>query len=292
MIPSRIQAIYEVTKKEMLEHFKTKRLIVIGIVFAAVFLIISVYGGILLGAANPEEHAYEQGSNAVLNMVLTFTNYFPVILAIALTYDTIVGERVRKSMYLLLSKPIDRDSVFIGKFLGSFISICLIYLIVISVGYSAVIGLSGIVPSMSDVVKAYEAIGIILLGTACWIVFTMLFSSTLKTTTSCIIVCIVVWIFILPIVSQIGIIYQFTSVPINNTTGMPDFTKLTYPWYAKVLYATNPSNCMNVHSQLLTADLGMSFSMLTVEQSLIALCTFFIVIIVIAMIVFRKIELD
>ena len=122
MIPNRFKIIYDVTRKEIFEHFKTKRLIVISIIFAIVFLIVAVFGRYLVGGGG-DEPAYEAGPNEVLILMLAFTGLFPPILAIALSYDTIVGERTRKSLHLIVSKPVDRSSIFIGKFLGAFLSI-------------------------------------------------------------------------------------------------------------------------------------------------------------------------
>jgi ABC-type transport system involved in multi-copper enzyme maturation permease subunit len=125
----------------------------------------------------------------------------------ALGYDTIVGERTRRSLHLLLSKPIDRHSVYIGKFLGAFLSIAIIYLTVATIGYVIVIGLSGIVPSMAEVGGAYGGIFIILMSSAIWILFVMLFSTSFKTVTSTIIFSFIFWFIILQFFSLSGLIY-------------------------------------------------------------------------------------
>ena len=164
MIPNRFKVIYEVTRKEILEHFKTKRLLYISIIFAAVFLIVAVFGKYLIGGGGDDEPTYEAGANEVLILMLAFTYLFPAILAIALGYDTIVGERTRRSLHLILSKPVDRSSIFIGKFLGAYLSIMFVYLIVGTVGYIVVIALSGDVPTINQVGLAYAAMGVVLLS--------------------------------------------------------------------------------------------------------------------------------
>lgn len=211
MIPNRFKIIYDVTKKEIFEHFKTKRLLVISIVFTIVFLIIAVWGGYLVGSTDPDEPAYERGANNTLSMVLAFTGLFPPILAIALSYDSIVGERTRRSLHLLLSKPVDRSSIYIGKFLGTFLSIAVVYLVVSTIGYIVVIGMSGRIPSSEDVGRAYGAIGIILFSAACWVLFVMLFSTSFKTITSTVIFSVIFWLFILSLLSSAGLIYFMVS---------------------------------------------------------------------------------
>ena len=204
MIPNRLQIIYDVTRKEILEHFKTLRLLVITIVFIIVFFVFLVGGHYLASGSEPW---YKIHPNYALANLLGVSSLFPPILAIALGYDTIVGERTRRSLHLILSKPVDRSSVYIGKFLGAFLSIALIYLIVGSVGYIIVISASGKIPSAMEVGRAYGGIGIILFSAACWVLFVMLFSTSFKTVTSTIVFSVIFWLFILNILSQIGFIY-------------------------------------------------------------------------------------
>ncbi len=258
MIPNRLRIIYEVTKKELFEHFKTMRLLVIAIIFTIVFLIVAVYGNYLVGGIG-DEPAYEEGPNTVLVMMLAISSLFPPILAIALSYDSIVGERTRRSLHLVLSKPVDRASIYIGKFLGSFLSIVIIYLVVGTIGYFLVIGLSGQIPSLKQVGNAYAAIGIILFSAACWVLFIMLFSTSFKTVTSTIIFSVLFWLFILSLISSSGFIYYMVTreqssepitIDINTspTEGQINYTILSFTahrfdsWVLSVDYEVKDEN--------------------------------------------------
>ena len=207
-----IQTIWTIANKEMRIHFKTKRLLVIGIIFLAVFIIFSVWGGYLT-SSDQDEPSYEEGAESVMIMVLGFSSFFPPILAIALTYDSIVGERVNKSMYLLISKPVKKEAIYLGKFLGAWISIAMVYIGVMTIGYLIVIGLSGQVPSGIDVAMVYVAVFYILLGVAAWISLFMLFSTTFKTIASTLITAVLMWLFVLSLVSQAGLIYWIVTAP-------------------------------------------------------------------------------
>lgn len=212
MIPNMMNTIYSITKKEMLEHFKTKRLLILTIIFMILFFIIAIWGGYLMGSADPDEPIYESGANNVLLATLAFTGIlFPGVLAIALSYDTIVGERTRRSLHLIISKPIDRSAIFIGKFLAAFLSIVIVYAIVGTIGYGLVIGISGNIPSLEEVGRAYAAIGLVLFSAACWVLFTMLFSTSFKTVISTILVAILFWFIILPLIAVSGQIYFLVS---------------------------------------------------------------------------------
>ncbi len=201
--------------KEMWEHFKTKRLIIIGIVFAVLFIALSLYGGILSGTGNADA-TYKEGPNTVLSTVLSFTGMFPPIMAIIIAYTSIVGERAKKSLILMLSKPVRRPALFLGKFLSSFVAITLVYLVVMTAGYIGVIGVSGIIPSAEDVGRAYGAVAFVLFGMACWVSFTMFLSTALKNQMLVAISALLIWLMILPLVSSAGMIYYMVS---NLDTG-------------------------------------------------------------------------
>lgn len=282
-----LTGVCNIAKKEIYMNFKTKRLLIIGIILGVVFISTSTYGSILLGG-NPDEPLYKQGPNVVLGMVLSITSIFPAILAIALSYDSVVGERVKKSIYLLLSKPVSRNEIFCGKFLGAFSSIAVVYVAVLSIGYICIIGVSGVLPSIMDILKAYGALGLILLCIACWIALAMLFSTAFKTTTSCLIVSIVMWLFIIPIISQIGVIYYAVT---TNTLTQYGFKNTDFPWYAKVLYAINPNNCMSAYSNIL-GGFGQTIGVLSTKESITGMVLFFIVIFILGLYIFRKTDLD
>jgi len=215
MIPNRFKIIYEVTRKELFEHFKTMRLLVISIIFVTVFFIIMGLGHYIVGGDVP---VYERGANEALGVLLAFASLFPPIIAIVLAYDVIVGERTRRSLHLVLSKPVDRSSIFTGKFLGAFLSISIVYLIVCTVGYIVVIIFSGKVPNLNEVGRAYGAIGIILFSAACWVLFVMLFSTSFKTVTSTIVFSVMFWLFILNLLSQSGLIYYMFTQETGDET--------------------------------------------------------------------------
>jgi len=212
MAPKPIADTWVIARKELSVHLKTRRLIAIGAVFFAVVAVISVYGGYLTGQSQ-QKPTYEKGAAQVVIIVLSFASFFPGIMAFALTYDAIVGERVNYSMYLLVSKPVRRESIYVGKFLGAWVAIAGVYVAVFSAGLLLIVGLSGSWPSLADVGNVYLAVALILLGVAAWIAFVMLISTGFKTTTSALIVSVLMWLFVLRLVEESGIIYQAATAP-------------------------------------------------------------------------------
>lgn len=212
MAPKPIADTWVIARKELSVHLKTRRLIAIAAVFFAVVAVISIYGGYLTGQ-NQEKPTYEKGAAQVVIIVLSFASFFPGIMAIALTYDTIVGERVNYSMYLLVSKPVRRESIYVGKFMGAWIAIAGIYVVVFTAGLLLIVGLSGSWPSLTDVGNVYLAVALILLGVGAWIAFVMLASTAFKTTTTALITSVLMWLFVFSLIGEAGIIYYAVTAP-------------------------------------------------------------------------------
>jgi len=242
MPPAFVDSVWTIARKELMLHLKTKRLLVIGGVFAALIIIISLYGGYLTGQTQ-DEPTYEQGAGAVMSIVFSFSAFFPAILAVAMTYDAIVGEKVNHSMYLLISKPVRRESIFLGKLLGAWLAVALVYIVVFSLGFVLVLGMAGTAPTADGAADVYGAVGIILLGTGAWMTLVMLYSSLFKTTASTLITAILSWLFVLSLVSQAGLIYYAVSISgqdvelnVNvNYTPMPgNQTILTFTGFAMI----------------------------------------------------------
>jgi ABC-type transport system involved in multi-copper enzyme maturation permease subunit len=195
-----------VFRKEMWEHFRTKRLIVIGAIFAFVYVLLALYGNIITGAGT-SGYNFERGANAVLATVLAFTGFFPGLMAIVISYTAIVGERSRKSLILLTSKPVKRPALFVGKFLSSYFAIVLVYMVVMTAGYVGCVAASGKVPSLEEAGRAFGAMAFVLFAMACWVAFAMFLSSYLKNPITVAVAAIMVWFLVMPIVSEIGTIY-------------------------------------------------------------------------------------
>jgi ABC-type transport system involved in multi-copper enzyme maturation permease subunit len=212
-----IYTVITVFRKEMWEHFRTKRLIVIGAIFAFVYVLLALYGNILTGAST-SGYNFERGANAVLGTVLAFTGFFPGLMAIVISYTAIVGERSRKSLILLTSKPVKRPALFLGKFLSSYFAIVLVYMVVMTVGYVGCVAASGKVPSVEEFGRAFGAMAFVLFTMAAWVAFAMFLSSYLKNPITVAVAAIMIWFLVMPIVSQIGLIYWIMS---NNNDGAP-----------------------------------------------------------------------
>src|SRR5690606_40884736 len=97
------------------------------------------------------------------------------IFAIGLGFDAINGEYSRRTMSRLLSQPIYRDALLLGKFLAGMatlaISLLCLWLIVIGVGLLAL----GVPPSGQEVARSLLFLAMALAYAGVWLAVSMLF---------------------------------------------------------------------------------------------------------------------
>lgn len=223
--------IYVVFKKEFFMHLKSVRMIILMIIFALLVLL-TVFGTFMLMGMSADlvpsdlsEIMIEQGPVFILSSIVGMVFFIGPITALALSFDTIVKEKIQNSISLLLCRPVSRRSIAIGKFLGILSALALPIVLVNTIAIIIIIALSekGITFTQAGgfllftliFLATYSAIG-------------QLISSTVKTTTTSILLGIVIWIFLPVIVSILSVFLSDFSSQIE----------LLNP-------ATSYSNCVN-----------------------------------------------
>lgn len=100
---------------ELRERTRDRWVLVISALFALLASAVGLYGRSAEGNA-----AAITGPSLV-----TLASLFVPLVALALGYDAIVGERERNTLGLLLSMPVARTEVIVGKFVGRALALCL-----------------------------------------------------------------------------------------------------------------------------------------------------------------------
>lgn len=199
--------IYVVFKKEFFSTLKSVRMIILMILFA-LFVLGTVYGGLTLinlAESSPDidlsELMINQGPVFILSMVAGIISFFGPIISIALSFDTIVKEKIQNSISLLICRPVSKRSIATGKFLGIVLALCIP---VIIVTYLAVLIISVQSGKGIEFGQAGGFIFFTLLFLIIYAAIGQLISSITKTTTTAILMGIVIWIFLLVIGGVIG----------------------------------------------------------------------------------------
>ncbi|MBT9160562.1 MAG: ABC transporter permease [Dehalococcoidia bacterium] len=280
---SLVQTIKVVAKKEIHELLKTKRLVIIGLLGLVSVLIVAIIHGYVL-----KSELVEMVNTAEFGIV---TGIFGGILAIVLGYDSIAGEKCQKTLILLLSQPIEKDAIFYGKFVSRLVAIAIVFFPIVSLGIVVQVALSGNWPALGDVGRVYLHFLAMFFGALCWLAFTFLFSSFIKTPAICLIVVILIFMMVLPMLS--GILY-FTLMEEEIAhmweTGEP---MEYFPWYAKLalvldpMFGTRSLSAAIFNVPFGAGDPGAVFS---VTEALVQLTTFFLLSSVIGIVLFRRSE--
>jgi len=101
-----------VAGKEFRDRIRNRWVLAIAVVFAAFALLIAYFGAAQQGAVG------FRGIEVTIASLTSLVIYLLPLIALILGFDAIVGERERGSLDLLLSLPITRLELLLGKYLG------------------------------------------------------------------------------------------------------------------------------------------------------------------------------
>lgn len=98
--------------KEFWDRIRNRWVLAIALVFAVFALVIAYFGAAQQGTVG------FRGIDVTIASLVSLVIYLTPLIALILGYDTIVGERERGSLELLLSLPITPLELLLGKYLG------------------------------------------------------------------------------------------------------------------------------------------------------------------------------
>lgn len=272
--------------KEMSDHIASKRFVIIMLLVTAT-TIASIYGalnGMQDAIANSSDFIflklYTTGSNSIPSF-LSFIALIGPFIGLILGFDAINSERSNGTLNRLVSQPIYRDSVIIGKFLAgvSLISIMVISMGVLTgaVGFLAI----GILPSGEEVVRILVYLGYTIVYISFWLAISMLFSVVCRHSATSALASIALWIFFAIFMSLIAGIIANLAYPVDNQynamyNSLSNYNCELYlnrisPYY---LYSEAVSTIMNpavraVNAVTMSQLVGALSSYLSLGQSLL-----------------------
>ncbi len=99
-------------RKEFRDRIRNRWVLAVTLVFAVFALVIAYFGSAQQGAVG------FRGIEVTIASLVSLVIYLVPLIALILGFDAIVGERERGSLDLLLSMPLTRLELLLGKFLG------------------------------------------------------------------------------------------------------------------------------------------------------------------------------
>jgi Cu-processing system permease protein len=152
-----MSAVYHLAKRELLDGIRNRWVAAIVVALASLAIVLALIGTAPGGNVGSDVLSVTTVSLSSLSM------YFLPLIALLLSYDSIVGEQERGTLGLLLSYPLARWQVIVGKFAGHMAIIT----IAIVVGYgsaAAMIGFTQGVESQGAIAFAALCASSVLLG--------------------------------------------------------------------------------------------------------------------------------
>ena len=217
-----LRSVLAVMKKEFLDSIRNKWILAVTAIYTILTLVTSYFGAASAGGAT----GFQGFRETAVGMNTTAALLVP-ILSLMLGYAAIAGEREQGSLGLLLSMPLTRLELLLGKFLG--------LTLVVGTAIVAGFGFAGVLIAASAGTAYWDAylgmlFATVLLGGA-FLALSILFSSLLQRRSSALAVAVLLWFFFSIIYSVILVgVYVATGGQIRVGPGGP--SAIEFPgWY-------------------------------------------------------------
>ncbi|MEA3137062.1 MAG: family transporter protein [Thermoplasmata archaeon] len=202
------RAVYEVARKDVLQHIRTKRLLIIGIFFVVVLQIVTMVFPLAFGDMEDPAPGEPSLENTLfffhLNASL-FGGLFAIqLLCIVLTADAVCSEWSQRTIFLLLSKPVSRTAFVVGKYIGSIVSIIPTIAALYVLQYFLMMMVYPGQPTGDEVIGFILMLGMLALGAMAVASVALFFSSLTRSNVLSLILTLLVTFFLFPILSAIG----------------------------------------------------------------------------------------
>lgn len=229
-----IHGIFTIAKREFFSNFFSMRMLILFIIFALSVIGIA-YGLSDISARGGEVLKEELSADDILIRVSQTTIYIGSLSAIVLSFDSITRERITNCLDFILSKPISKRGILIGKFLGITFSLSILSSFICILSLITIAKLTNNLPSFPASV-GFLIFTNILLGT--FVLIQQIFSSLTKNLGTAIVFGIALWFFF-------GLFWLLIPLAIAYSQGVP------LPSF------TNPSQNYNIEFQKIVVKTGL-----------------------------------
>ncbi len=189
-----------VVAKEMADHLTSARMRILEIL-----IVLTAAGTGYAALQNITSNSSKQGEFLFLGLFTSAKDPLPAfagflaflvpLVGIALAFDAVNGEFSRRTISRVISQPIYRDALLLGKFLASFATLALvlaaIWLLVFGVG---LIGL-GVPPTSQEVARSLLFLLATIIYGGFWMALGLMFSTLFRQSATAALASIAVWLF-------------------------------------------------------------------------------------------------
>lgn len=248
------RAFREITRKEVIQHIKTARLLTVGILFILALVLTTivfplvfeeVFGGDI-------EQILSEGSaqNQIFGFFLGASSFIPFIgglfyialVSIILTADGITSEWQRRTIFLVLSKPVPRSAFVMGKYAGAMIAVIVPMLVLCILDYALLTVIFRGAPSGEAVLRFMGGLGILVLGAGAYGAMALFVSTLVRSTVAAFILALGMWIVVLPLLGVPGTI----MIAIDASNGLVDVSA----WKYEIFRLLSPGDLMGAATRI------------------------------------------
>lgn len=253
----------EVARKEFLQMVRSKRMLGVGITTLVAMILVSLVLPLILfniqdfldalvgeGASFSDISSVDYIHNGILLFFLEgifiLSGYFLFQLApIILASDAVASEWKNRTIFLLLSKPVPRPAMVLGKFIGITLPLAAMTGLLLLVDYLIIIAVFPGVPNAEEWGRFFGAMGMVALGVLAYGSLSLFFSTITKSGVTSMLLTILFWIVVFPLLGNIAFFVALFNGSFDVLEG-------------EALWSTylNPGRMMDAASPVLAPELG------------------------------------
>jgi ABC-2 type transport system permease protein len=266
--------ILTIAKKELLDIFSEKKFLLIFATLLIVVLVSTFQGAINYrssqsttgGPGGPGGQGGgdlilfggARGLSQALSSMVTNFSLVGGVLALAISFDTINGERQSGSMKTLLSYPIYRDKIVFGKYLGGMMAVTTVSVITFLCGVGIFTGFSGLAMSIDTIIRLILFFFITLIYMGIFLAIGLLISIIVPQPSTSLLTAMIVWLASTQLIPNIGyaIAQILRPVRFSFTNGTPSFqSPAGFETIRTIISALSPSECyQSIVTNILTTS--------------------------------------
>ena len=189
---------WTVVGKEMADHFSSARIRIL-----EVLIVVTAAGAVYAAIGNLRDTVGQDPflllrifttAKEPLISFMAFLGFLVPIVAIALGFDAVNSEHSNRTMSRVLSQPIYRDALLLGKFLAGLFTLALVLLAL----WLLIIGLAlfflGIPPSGEEVIRAFAFLAATIVYGGVWLALAMMFSTIFRQPATAALTALAAWL--------------------------------------------------------------------------------------------------
>ena len=191
--------LWAVVTKEMADHLGSVRMRILELLIALT-AIGTVYAAVSSGnvRASGDEFLFLKLFTTARQPLPSFVNFLGFLvplIAIALAFDAVNGEFNRHTLPRVLSQPIYRDALLMGKFLAGLFTQALIYSAIWLLVFGLGILTLGVPPTGEEVARALWLLVVTVFYGGVWMALALLFSVVFRSSATAALASIALWLF-------------------------------------------------------------------------------------------------